>query len=169
MKTKKLLLSLMTAVSVLLFNSCSEEDKCKDITCLNGGVCVDGVCINCDAGYEGNLCETVSRTKFLGTYSVRDSCTSSGISTYSITIDTSSVGIDKVLVSNFWDLFSSPVRASIDVDDITIPAQEPDNDGFWVAGDGTKSGNTINVTYVITDSTASPVDRDTCFSVWTKI
>jgi len=169
MKTRKLLFAMLTVMTVTLFNACEEEDKCKDVVCQHNGVCADGVCINCDAGYEGNLCEIISKGKFKGTYSVRDSCTSSGISTYSVTIDTLTVGVDKVLITNFWDLFNNPVRASIDVDNITISSQEPDNDGFWVAGTGTKSGNKININYVITDSTASPVDRDSCFSVWTKI
>ncbi|MGH1336566.1 MAG: calcium-binding EGF-like domain-containing protein [Aureispira sp.] len=41
----------------LLFSSCTEQDACADITCLNGGTCDSGEC-DCPAGYSGELCAT---------------------------------------------------------------------------------------------------------------
>lgn len=34
----------MIAISTFAIQSCKEEDKCKDVTCPNGQVCVDGTC-----------------------------------------------------------------------------------------------------------------------------
>ena len=37
-----------------------KKDKCKDITCLNGGTCSSGVC-NCPSNYSGAKCEVAGR------------------------------------------------------------------------------------------------------------
>lgn len=41
--------------SLTTYTSC-KEDKCKNITCLNGGGCAEGVCV-CPTGYSGTLCQ----------------------------------------------------------------------------------------------------------------
>lgn len=54
-------LTLFTAIittvifSTVLYTSCA-TDKCKDVSCLNGGTCSDGVC-KCPSGYTGSNCE----------------------------------------------------------------------------------------------------------------
>jgi hypothetical protein len=55
------------AFSSAVFTSCN-PDACKDVVCQNGGTCTDGTCA-CPTGFEGSNCETLSRAKFLGTYS----------------------------------------------------------------------------------------------------
>ncbi|MCB9045759.1 MAG: calcium-binding EGF-like domain-containing protein [Chitinophagales bacterium] len=45
------------AFSLVLYASCN--NKCKDITCQNGGTCENGSC-KCPTGYEGEFCETAS-------------------------------------------------------------------------------------------------------------
>ena len=52
--------------SFLTFNSC-KKDPCSGISCGNG-VCFNGSC-NCNAGYEGAACQTLSTDKFCGNYS----------------------------------------------------------------------------------------------------
>ena len=37
-------------------SSC-KKDKCKDVKCLNGGVCIDGDCV-CPGAFTGTNCET---------------------------------------------------------------------------------------------------------------
>jgi len=68
----KLYTLLCAVYALLLFAGCKKDengtDKCKGTKCINGGTCVDGIC-SCPAGYEGTDCGTLSRTKFLGTYS----------------------------------------------------------------------------------------------------
>ena len=49
---KKILLLL----SIILFTLNSCKDNCKDINCLNYGICVDGTC-DCPEGYSGEKCE----------------------------------------------------------------------------------------------------------------
>lgn len=47
---------LLGVFATVTYTAC-KADKCKDITCLNGGSCSDGICA-CPDGYTGNLCET---------------------------------------------------------------------------------------------------------------
>ena len=61
MKTKKLFFALITAASVMLFNSCSDEDPCDGVTCSGKGTPTEaaGICTcDCDEGYSGDNCET---------------------------------------------------------------------------------------------------------------
>lgn len=150
-------------------SNCDVEDSCitQNVTCLNGGTCDNGSC-DCVAGYEGDSCQTLSRVKFLGTYDVSDSCSSSGSATYQITVAASGVSSEhaKVLISNFWDTFTNNVQATVNGNTITIPTQEPDNDGFTVTGTGTINGTAITVT--VNFSVADGTTTDVCQSTWTK-
>src|SRR5579863_5442759 len=46
----------VTTLLVIFIGSCS-ADKCKNVTCQNGGTCSDGNC-NCPAGWGGAACQT---------------------------------------------------------------------------------------------------------------
>lgn len=141
-------------------------DNCEHyLNCLNGGTYSNGTC-GCAAGYEGDSCQTVSRDKFLGTFSVSDACSASGAASYQCTITASGTAINKVLIANFWDSFSNNVEGTISGSTITIPTQEPDNDGFTVTGTGTISANAITIT--LNYSVADGVNTDVCQSTWTK-
>lgn len=54
-------LSFLFISSLLLVSSC--DDPCKDITCENGGICMEGDC-ECPDGYSGELCEQVDIETF---------------------------------------------------------------------------------------------------------
>lgn len=63
-KLFSLLLPFAITVSIfttVTYTAC-KQDKCKDITCSNGGSCSDGTCI-CPDGYSGTLCEIVDPCK----------------------------------------------------------------------------------------------------------
>lgn len=157
-------------ISTSVFFSGCKKDPCKDVVCQNSGVPTESTdgetcACECTAGYEGEFCETESRAKFIGTYTASDACSTSGSSTYTTTISTSSASADKVLLSNFWGVFTNPVTATVAGSTITIASQDPDNDGYKVSGNGTISGSTITFTYSITDP-AGTVDN--CNSTWTK-
>lgn len=51
MKLKHFTLFLFIA-----FWGCKEDDQCDDVSCFNGGTCVDGLC-DCPPGYSGPNCE----------------------------------------------------------------------------------------------------------------
>lgn len=160
---------LMLAIG-FAFTGC-ESDPCKDVECGSFGTCLEGDCV-CDSGYEGTDCATLSKDKFLGTsgaaasYSVVDACSASGAASYTTGISASSADDTKVLISNFWDAFVNNVEATVDGEDITIANQEPDADGFTVAGSGTIASGVITMNYTITNTGNG--DTDVCQSTWTK-
>ena len=56
MKAKHTLpLFVFLLFSFLLIQSCSNE--CENVVCLNGGVCIEGIC-SCPDGFSGTNCET---------------------------------------------------------------------------------------------------------------
>lgn len=70
MKSFKLFFVLASFVSVVLFNSCG-DDACKDVTCLNGGDCIEGIC-DCPEGFVGSDCGTSCGDVIFGTWNVTD-------------------------------------------------------------------------------------------------
>jgi hypothetical protein len=56
----------ISAFCAVLYTSCT-KDKCKDVTCQNGGTCSDGNCV-CPTGVTGTNCETLYRTSYANTY-----------------------------------------------------------------------------------------------------
>ncbi|HNB81048.1 MAG TPA: hypothetical protein PLP34_00770 [Chitinophagaceae bacterium] len=155
------LASLLTlgAFSLTLFTSC-DPDPCEDIVCANGGTCTDGTCA-CPAGYEGTLCETLSRTKFLGVFTGNETCTL-GTDTYSITC-TANSDDTKFNIQNLYNQSSVTAIASANGNAFTIPSQTV-MAGTVAVGSGTISGNTITVTYTISDGT----NTNTCTFTGTK-
>lgn len=61
---KNLVFATVLIVSVImggmLYSGCTKStDECENITCKNGGACVNGTC-SCPTGYTGSRCETRS-------------------------------------------------------------------------------------------------------------
>ena len=56
----------LSAFCAVLYTSCS-KDKCKDVTCQNGGTCSDGNC-TCVTGWGGSRCDTAYRSLYTNTY-----------------------------------------------------------------------------------------------------
>jgi len=159
--------------TVFMYSSC-KKDLCKDVTCLNGGVCEDGTC-SCATGYEGSDCSVESRTKFLNannadaSYSATENGSSSGGSNYDLTIKQSSSDVTKVLIYKLWDTFTNNTSATISGNKITFSRQSPDNDGYYVEGSGTISGTTISVDYTVTkEAGGSVISTDHVTGTWVK-
>ncbi|MBI1266481.1 MAG: hypothetical protein GC193_03515 [Cryomorphaceae bacterium] len=160
MKNFKLFL-LSLSFGALALTGC--KDECDEVLCQNGGTCNDGICA-CATGYEGAECATETRSKFLGSYSVSESC-SSGNYTFNLTITTSSTGVRNVIINNFYD-FGISVSATISGNSLTIPNQTVSSGGaaYTISGSGQITGNILTLTYTI----AAGAESDSCTSICTK-
>ncbi len=160
--------------------TCEIADLCivNDVTCENDGECVDGTCecatnwfgptceiycefgtfdgtsCVCDAGYEGDDCNTLSRDKMVGSYTGSDACSLTGPSgAYPSSIETATAGPDAILITGLWDeFFVNKITATVNGNDITIPNQEPDGDGFTIEGSGTYTDGSVSWSFTITGS-----------------
>lgn len=54
---KKLLIPICRTISLTVSVPSCTVDKCKSMTCQNGGVCGDGIC-SCPSGWTGNYCQS---------------------------------------------------------------------------------------------------------------
>jgi hypothetical protein len=103
------------------------RDKCKTLVCANGGICNLGTCI-CPSGYEGAQCETVSRNKFLGIWSVFEKGSISNAAQYTVTIsafdDPGNTDPSNVMIHPFYNYFKTNVKAYVVRDTMFIPNQE---------------------------------------------
>lgn len=138
------------AFSLATYTACTkdEKDPCLNVKCLNGGTCASGLC-NCATGYEGDSCSIVSRTKFLGNWTAKDSFNNTATGTYTAAIS-AATEITGVFIGNFSKgFFLADVKATISGNTLTIQRQQPDNDTFFVTGSGTYNpgANTISIQY----------------------
>lgn len=137
------ILAFIAVLTVFFVNSCT-TDACKDVTCLNGGTCIDGTC-ECADGYEGTDCSTEQRAKFAGTYTMSGtvSCPISGdgtITNLPLTISNSSAGVTKVVILFAGTTFTAAISGtSLTLDSQTIQ-------GFDYTGSGSLSGNNLSLT-----------------------
>jgi hypothetical protein len=145
--------------ATLLFTGCA-EDKCKKVECGTNGTCLEGLC-NCTSGYEGDKCETMSSTKFVGLYNQKDAVSCDSAS-YTVAITLSSIPT-KVLVNNFGGsgtantLSGTAAGSKITIDagqTVTIP-----NAGVWTVTSGTAllTGTTLASTFKLTKVGAAVV------------
>ena len=125
-------LATLALFSAVVVESC-KPDKCKQVSCAYGGVCLDGAC-SCQTGYEGEHCETVTRSKFKGIYNVNENGTLSGAAQYTVSIE-DGPKINQVLIKNFQNLLQeSVVTGKVYKDTLWIPAQNFANDTRSVEG-----------------------------------
>ena len=125
---------------------------------------MDGGC-ECPNGYSGDSCNYESRSFYYGTYNVHDVCSLTGVSDYTVNISEVPNQLFQVYIANFANSFSNLVIATINGTQINIAAQSPDNDGRILSGSGTRSENTIQMSYSIADGSGV----NTCDqSTWEK-
>lgn len=140
------------------------KDECKDVVCQNGGTCEEGTCL-CVSGYEGENCETEVRAKFIGSYSVSESC-QSGNYNFNFNITASSASVTSIIINNFYDIGIN-VTANISGTTVTIPNQTVTQSGsaLNVSGSGQLNGNILTLTYTI----SSGSDSDSCTATCNKL
>ncbi len=164
---KKQLLSIIGVMALALtmtFTSC-DDDPCKDVTCNNGGVCLDGLCDCSSTGYEGADCAVAWKDKYIGSYNATEDCAPG---TYTTTIQNSSVSPsapDVFLITNFGDSGVSATANANGDGTFTVPSFAVGT--FTVSGNGSidASGTTVTVTYTLSDATTTL----TCTKTMVKI
>ncbi len=119
---------MLLICSMLLWSSCKDDgapiDKaCKDVECLHGGTCSDGVCDCVGTRYEGPNCATCQGDKFDGTYIVNDTVNNTH-HTYTASISTNQQSCDGYLY--FQDM-SDPIMGRLNF---------TDGKGFSLSGAG---------------------------------
>jgi len=132
-------LATITAFISITYVSCN-RDRCKTIVCAHGGVCNDGTCV-CPSGYEGSNCETVSREKFLGNWTVFEKGSTTLPAQYAVSVQKSTQVTD-VVIQNFNNYFQTLIKAYVVHDTLFIPNQQ--YEGKVIHGIGTIYSN---VTY----------------------
>lgn len=152
--------TLFALITLLGFAAC-KRDKCKRVDCVYG-TCVEGTC-ECQRGYEGELCGEASNAKFVGSFSLEESCLA-GADDYNVSIAIKQGTVDTVTITGLWEQAQ------------TITAVTwPETDRFKIARQsyGTKeiegtgvmdpdAANQINLTYKIYNPGAtSPLDECT--------
>jgi len=173
MKNFKLLsLAVAFTFGIAALNSCT-EDKCKDVTCSNGGVCMDGTC-DCAAGYEGTTCQTKMADKFVGSYKYNETSGTGcgGFTDWPVTITASSTVANKVIISGFGGFECSgagiQVEGTVNGTDLTIPSNQSFCSGNLVINSGSGSINgsssSITINYSYTQDTTSA----SCSGTYTK-
>lgn len=94
-----------------------QSDPCKNVSCINDGICFEGKCL-CPEGYEGVNCETLQQATYDGNYTVSETC-NLGDYNYSIQIVTDSLDIHSIAIYNLVDL-GIPVNATVNGNEIDI-------------------------------------------------
>jgi len=152
-------------LGMFFFQSCT--DACKDVVCLNNGVCDEGDCI-CTKGYESADCSVEMRTKFLGSWKFLDACYANVES--ASTISVSSQAVERVIISNILgtDLGGS-AYAEIDGTSIKIPTQTVvDNVGASWTVEGVTTGNFTNNSFTINVKYTFSTTSELCLLTFTK-
>jgi len=125
MRFSEVIMYVLFVTIVLALSSCSDDDEAKPDT----------------------------RAQFIGTYAVEDISGSSGYTyEYDVTISNGDNG--DLNISNFADMFNTPVKATVDGNKLVIKSQSFTNpssgNSIQVSGTGTLTGGTLNFTYTTT-------------------
>ena len=158
---KNIKLSLFGAffMAAMIFTGC--DDPCKDVTCLNGGTCLEGTC-ECPTGYEGDDCGTAVNAKFTGTFNMASSaCDTVDNTNYPVALNASDTDpLEFTLGGIYQNGLANTVNCMVstsNTSNFTIPNQTFTDDtfgaGFTIEGSGSIDGSNLTVTYDIFDVT----------------
>lgn len=170
--------SVGSLLSAVTYTSCT-PDKCKAIACAYGGSCEEGCC-KCLPGYEGPTCETITRSKFLGFWSVKEQGSVTPLRQYPLSIE-KDTAVTGVLIKNIYNYFSSQkVRAYVQGDTLIIPNQQLMGKVIfgkgYISSAGAGNNNVITMKYEVIDVATQLVDDFGYYheidkseaSIWTK-
>lgn len=152
----------LSAFTGITYTACN-KDACKSVSCGANGTCSDGVCI-CKTGYEGAACETLTRTKFIGTWKGSDVCDSG---TYTITLGITASSNDvTALISNPGGFGSSiTITGNVSATNKLSFSEQSVGGGRTLTGTMTFDGSGMTFAY---DVTAAVGGADHCNGTYTK-
>lgn len=153
---KNVILLTIALFTVSFSSSCG--DKCDDVTCLNNGVCDEGVC-DCPAGFEGDLCQTMTSSRITGNYNVFTACEGDEAPTETWSVSQSASAANEIILNNFHKPALNVVAVILDPNTIEIKEQffTIEGVGYTITGSGViDRENNLNVSYqVVTDIPAA--------------
>jgi len=117
-------ITFLASFFIITYISCKKGSSASCPYCANGSECVRDTC-RCPVGYQGQSCDTISRTKFTGAWNVYEKGSLVNTPTqYSIVIySNNAAAINDVLIQNFYNYFASPINANVINDTLFIPSQ----------------------------------------------
>lgn len=137
--------ALFSIGTMTMMQSCSKP--CKDDPCGANGACVedgkDYTC-TCETGYEGELCDTEERAKFIGSYTASGpiACDVTAGGTYSgtIVIANSGTSVTKITLD-----FGGGILLTAEVSGTSLTLDNASIGGFDYSGSGSVNSNTLNI------------------------
>ena len=130
------------------YNDTTLVRPCDNVICLNGGNCLDGLCL-CPIGYEGVKCEKKWTDKFIGSFIASDECYTGTAGFYDVTIAPDPVFADKMHFANLGTTCNSNLITAMvnpEKTSFIFPMQNACGD-YYISGYGNIStnGSYINV------------------------
>lgn len=150
--------------SLVFIQSCTKNNNNSSgcVVCANGGVCLGKVC-TCLIGYEGSDCNTLSATKFLGSWNVTEKGSNSDTARYGLAIQTVSGSANKVIIKNFYNFFTQDVNGIIVADTLFIPVQQLGGKivvgfGYISVGSNPQTDGQVSVRYEVIDTATQTIN-----------
>ncbi len=149
----------------MVFASCADE--CKDVVCVQGE-CAEGDCV-CNTGYEGLDCSVPFNAKFSGTYTLIESCTTTGNDTYDVVVTPDSTNPSRAKLTNLYRepdqliLLIGNDGVSFTIDSTSVSGGKLVSAGACTSNE---AGTTINLSYKFVSSSSSPTE--TCNATLTR-
>ncbi|MDA9121061.1 hypothetical protein N9J52_03395 [Flavobacteriales bacterium] len=134
-------LLLFATIITFGLTSC-KPDACKDVNCLNDGICESGDCV-CATGFEGPNCATEQRQAFVGIYSATETC-NLGDFTYDITITADSETKTEITLKNLGD-FDFEITGVVNGTSVSFTDQT--GNGSTINGSGELNNGTLTIEY----------------------
>lgn len=152
-------------MAIVLLISCDEK-ICDGINC-NNGVCdsVSGECL-CVNGWQrdgAGKCSIMWTTKYVGTYSVSDTCTgtNAGLMTYAVTI---SAGVDSSKTLNISNFGNTSLTVKAEHTNSTDLVIDETLGSKIITGTGAVVDSLLVINYILNDTVAGSID--TCMATY---
>lgn len=169
------ILKALLLVGVLTVFAACGKDACKEIVCQNGGECMDGDCA-CPPEFEGNLCEYVAIGDYLGTYSILYNGCFQASPDHKVTVAEVAGARETIMLGGLGD-YACPggeleVQATVGINSLTITSQticqNGNFKGYTFTGQGTRQGDTLNLSFLVTYEADGVPLQDNCTATMIK-